>query len=129
MARRTFFSFQHTPDNWRAAHVRNIGVVAGNRPVSNNGWETVTKGGHTAIEKWISGQMHRCSCAVVLVGSNTVFRKWIDYEIIRSWNEKMGVVGIHIHGLKNLDGKTSKQVATRLPTSTTEASERSYRRS
>ena len=104
MARRTFFSFHYTPDNWRVAQVRNMGMVAGNRPMSDSEWETVTKGGSAAIEKWISGQMHRRSCTVVLVGSNTAFRKWIDYEIITSWNDKMGVVGIHIHGLENLDG-------------------------
>ena len=45
------------------------------------------------------------SCSVVLVGSDTADRKWINYEIVESWNDGMGVVGIHIHGLKNLDGK------------------------
>src|SRR3989338_8680454 len=44
------------------------------------------------------------SCTVVLIGRNTANRKWINYEIIESWNAKMGVVGIHIHGLKNSDG-------------------------
>lgn len=41
------------------------------------------------------------SCTVVLVGSNTANRRWINYEIIKSWDDNMGVVGIHIHGLKN----------------------------
>ena len=95
MARRTFFSFHYTPDNWRVAQVRNMGMVAGNRPVSDSDWETVTKGGDAAIKEWIVGQMHGRSCTIVLVGSNTAFRKWIDYEIITSWNEKMGVVGPH----------------------------------
>ena len=40
--RRTFFSFHYKPDNWRAAKVRNMGVVEGNSPVSDNDWETVT---------------------------------------------------------------------------------------
>lgn len=42
-------------------------------------------------------------CTVVLVGENTANRKWINHEITKSWNEGMGVVGIHIHGLKNYD--------------------------
>ena len=82
-------------------------MVEGNTPVSDNDWETVTKGGDAAIRKWIAGQMHGRSCTVVLVGSETANRKWINHEIIRSWDAKMGVVGIHIHGLKNLKESTA----------------------
>ena len=48
------------------------------------------------------------SCTVVLVGRNTANRKWINYEIVESWIAGMGIVGIRIHGLKNLDGHISK---------------------
>ena len=82
-------------------------MVEGNTPVSDNDWETVTKDGDAAIKKWIAGQTHGRSCTVVLVGSKTANRKWIKHEIIRSWDDKMGVVGIHIHGLKDLDGDTA----------------------
>ena len=37
----------------------------------------------------------------------TANRKWINYEIVKSWDDEMGVVGIHIHGLKDADGKVS----------------------
>ena len=47
------------------------------------------------------------SCIVVLVGSNTAGRKWINHEIIKGWDDGKGVVGIYIHGLKNKDGKVS----------------------
>ena len=107
MARRAFYSFHYKPDASRAGQVRNIGVVEGNTPVSDNDWETVTKKGDAAIKKWIADQMHGRSCTVVLVGSNTAGRKWIDHEIIKSWDDGMGVVGIHIHSLKNLDGKVA----------------------
>lgn len=107
MARRCFYSFHYKPDNSRAAQVRNIGTIDGNAPVSDNDWETVTKGGDAAIKKWIEAQMKGRSCTVVLVGSTTANRKWINHEIIRSWDKGMGVVGIHIHGLKDLDGHVS----------------------
>jgi len=58
MKRRVFYSFHYTPDNWRAGQVRNIGVIEGNRPATDNDWETVKKGGDRAIERWISAQMH-----------------------------------------------------------------------
>jgi len=54
--RRTFFSFHYKPDNWRAAQVRNMGVVEGNAPVSDNDWETIQRGGDAAIKRWINGQ-------------------------------------------------------------------------
>ena len=43
----------------------------------------------------------------MLIGTNTAARKWINHEIIKSWDDGMGVVGIHLHGLKNSDGKVS----------------------
>ena len=105
MARKAFFSFHYKPDASRAAQVRNMGMIEGNTPVSDNDWETVTKGGDAAIKKWIADQMHGRSCTVALVGSNTAGRKWIKHEIVESWDDGMGVVGIHVHGLKDLGGK------------------------
>lgn len=107
MVRRVFYSFHYIPDNWRAATVRNIGKIEGNEPAADNHWETVKKDGDAAIKQWIAGQMKNRSCTVVLVGSDTANRKWINYEIMKSWNDGMGVVGIHIHGLKDLKGDTS----------------------
>ncbi|MCY4597319.1 MAG: TIR domain-containing protein [Bryobacterales bacterium] len=104
MARRAFYSFHYNPDNWRAGTVRNIGSIEGNKPATDNDWETITRGGDDAIRKWIASQLKGRSCTVVLVGQNTADRKWINYEIIRSWNDGMGVVGIRIHGLKNSSG-------------------------
>lgn len=100
MARRAFYSFHYKPDNWRAATVRNIGSVEGNKPATDNNWEAITRGGDAAIENWIANQLKGRSCTVVLVGRNTANRKWINHEIVHSWNDGMGVVGIRIHGLK-----------------------------
>jgi hypothetical protein len=101
--------FQYKPDNWRASQVRNIGAIDGNRPVSDNDWETITKGGDKAIQKWIDGQIDGKSCAVVLIGTNTAGRKWINYEINKAWDEKKGVCGIYIHNLQDKDEKQSSK--------------------
>ena len=69
MARRCFFSFHYEPDNSRAAQVRNMGMVDGNRPVSDNDWESITRGGDRAIRNWIGDQLHGRSCTIVLVGT------------------------------------------------------------
>lgn len=101
MARRVFYSFHYKPDNWRASQVRNMGVIDGNRPCTDNDWETIVKGGDDKIKKWISEQMDDKSCVVVLIGSNTAGRKWINHEIIKAWDGGKGVLGIYIHNLKN----------------------------
>ena len=105
--RRVFYSFHYIPDSWRAAQVRNIGVVEGNRPATDNGREEIKRGGETSIKKWINNQLSGRSCTVVLVGSRTANRKWINYEIEKSWKDGKGVVGIHIHGLRDRDGRIS----------------------
>ena len=106
--RSIFYSFHYKNDNWRAAQVRNMGVVRRNRIASGNDWESAKWVGDTAIRKWIHSQMENRACTVVLVGSETANRKWINYEIARSWAKGMGVVGIRIHGLKDVRGLTSE---------------------
>ena len=107
MARRAFYSFHYAPDNWRASQVRNAGVIEGNSPVSDNDWETITRGGDEAIKRWINGQLDGKSVAIVLIGSGTAGRKWIDYEIEKAWNDGKGVLGVYIHNLKDRSGYQS----------------------
>lgn len=109
MARRVFYSFHYKPDCQRAAQVRSIGAIDGNRPATDNDWQAVTRDGDQAIKNWIADQMNGRTCTVVLVGTDTANRKWINHEIISSWSSRLGVVGIHIYGLKNLNGETANK--------------------
>ena len=109
MARKVFFSFHYKPDNWRASQVREMGSLEGNQPCSDNDWEEITKGGDAAIERWIDGQLTGKSCAVVLIGSKTAGRKWINYEIKKAWDLGKGVVGVYVHNLQDANKQqTSK---------------------
>jgi len=107
MARRVFFSFHYIPDAWRVSQIRNIGTIEENKPASDNDWETVKKGGDEAIKRWINNQLEGRSCTVVLIGTETAGRKWINYEIEKSWNDGKGIFGIFIHNLKDSNGKQS----------------------
>lgn len=107
--RQIFYSLHYKQDNWRASQIRNIGVVEGNKPASDNKWEDVKRGGEKAIKEWIDDQLSGRSCTVVLIGENTAGRKWIKYEIEKSWNDSKGVLGIYIHNLKNLSGEKSNK--------------------
>lgn len=110
MARRCFYSFHYQPDNWRASTVRNIRAIEGSQPASDNDWESVTGGINPdeKIRRWIAAQMQGRTCTIVLVGAETAKRKWINYEIIKSWGDGLGVVGIRIHGLKDQFSQTTK---------------------
>lgn len=107
MARRVFYSFHYKPDNWRASQVRNMGVIEGNRPCLDNDWESITQGGDEKIKKWIAGQLDGKSCVVVLIGSNTAGRKWINHEIRKGWNDSKGVVGVYVHNLQDISQNQS----------------------
>jgi hypothetical protein len=107
MARRVFHSFHFKADAHRVSQVRNMGVIEGQQLLSGNDWEAVKKRGNTAITNWIATQMKGRSCVVVLIGSATAGRKWVEHEIVKGWNDGKGVVGVHVHRLKNLDGKQS----------------------
>ena len=87
--------------------MRNIGVTEHNEPVTDNVWEDVKRGGDVSIWKWIDDQMSTRSCVIVLIGSQTANRKWINYEIKKAWNDKKGLLGIHIHRLLNQGDKAA----------------------
>ena len=109
MARKVFFSFHFDPDNVRASQVRNIGVIEKNPLASDNKWEEIKKGGDKAIQAWIDNSLVGRSCTIVLIGSKTAGRKWINYEIEKSWNDGKGLLGIYIHNLKDFKGNQTTQ--------------------
>lgn len=113
MARKVFYSFHYKPDKWRASQVRNMGILEGNQSVVDNEWEKIVRGGDESIKEWISAQLDGRSCVVVLIGSNTAGRKWINYEIMQGWNAGKGVLGIHIHNL--LDNNQTQSPRGRNP--------------
>ncbi len=108
MTRRVFFSFHYDRDAWRASQVRNIGVIEGNASATDNKWEEVTRGGEAAVRRWIDEQLAGRSCTIVLVGAETADRKWVQYEIEKSWNDgNIGLLGIRIHRLLDHDRNAS----------------------
>ena len=117
MARRTFFSFHYERDVWRAGQVRNSWVTqersaAGFWDAAK--WEDVKKKGADAIHKWIDDQLDGTSVTVVLIGAETSTREYVDYEITQSHKKKNGMLGIYIHNMKDVNGRTDTQGANPL---------------
>ena len=49
------------------------------------------------------------SCVIVLIGTETASRKWVQYEIKEAWKRGKGIVGIYINKLKNSQGEQSQK--------------------
>lgn len=107
--KQVFFSFEFMKDNWRASQVRNMGKVDGNSTFSDNDWEEVKEKTDSKIKQWIDEQLQMRSCLVVLIGSSTSGRKWINYEIDKAYEMGKGMVGIYVHGLKDAQGCQTKK--------------------
>jgi len=113
MARRAFFSFHYERDVWRAGQVRNSWVTKPDREAAGfwdtAEWEAVERQGDEAIKRWIDRQLEGTSVTVVLIGAETSSRRWIRYEIKRSYEKGNGIIGIYIHNLKDSNGNTDTQ--------------------
>lgn len=107
--RQVFFSFHFDKDIWRVGQVRNIGAVDGQEIFFDNGWEKVRLKSDTAIKAWIDSEMRMRSCIVVLIGTDTASRRWVQYEIEQAWRLGKGVVGITFTDWKIIgDGRHQK---------------------
>lgn len=109
MARQTFFSFHFERDVWRAGQVRNSWVTKDREAAGfwdAAKWEEVKKKGTDAIHKWIDDQLSGTSVTVVLIGTETSTREYVDYEITQSHKKKNGMLGIYVHNMKDSDSKT-----------------------
>lgn len=109
MKRQVFFSFHYDEDVWRVAQVRNMGVIEGQALFNDNGWEKVRYKSEFGIKAWIDKELKMRSCVVVLVGTQTASRKWVQYEIEQAWKLGKGIVAIHIHNLSSQGGKQSSK--------------------
>lgn len=109
MKRQVFYSFHYAKDNWRVQQIRNIGVFDGSPLLSANRWEEIRCTGDANVKKWINENLRMRSCTIVLIGEETASRKWVRYEIEQSWRMGKGVVGLHIHNLKDCNGEKSNK--------------------
>lgn len=107
--RQIFYSFHYDNDVFRVQQIRNIGALEDNKPVSTNEWETVKRGGESSIKRWIDENLRYKSCLVVLIGSETVRRPWVKYEIEKAWNDGKAVLGIYIHNISCLRNGICRQ--------------------
>lgn len=113
MSRKVFFSFHYDHDINRAMTVRNSWVTQGVEKagfVDKAEFERIQRQGKSAIEKWIDDQLYGTSVTVVLIGSETLNRDFVQYEIRKSIEKGNGIIGVKIHNISDMITKrTSTQ--------------------
>ena len=106
MAKRVFFSF-HYQDviDFRVNVVRNHWLTKPN--IESAGffdasiWETAKKTGDIALKRLINSGIDSTSSTCVLIGTSTYLRRWVRYEIMRSFKKGNLIFGIHINSIKD----------------------------
>jgi hypothetical protein len=119
MARRVFFSFHFENDIWRANQVRNANVVAGPDVAGffdHSEYEEAKRKGDDAIKRLIRAKLQNTSVTVVLIGTETAYRPYVQYEIEQSIARNNGLLGIYIHHLKDQRGMTASPFRGPKPT-------------
>lgn len=119
MARRVFFSFHFENDIWRANQVRNSNVVAGADAAGffdHSEYEEAKRKGDDEIKRLIRAKLQGTSVTVVLIGTQTASRPYVQYEIELSIARNNGLLGIYIHHLKDQHGRTASPFRGPKPT-------------
>jgi len=111
MARKVFFSFHYDNDVWRANIVRNSWVTKPNTAtagfIDKADFEELKRKGKLAVENWIDSQLEGTTVTVVLIGSETLQRPFVKYELQKSYERGNGIIGIFINELKDSNGNTT----------------------
>lgn len=109
MTKKVFFSF-HYQDviDFRANIVRNHGQFKIDKNEAgyydSSMWEKAKKKGDIALKRLINGKLKYTSNTCVLVGSETYKRKWVRYEILKSFLKGNYIFAVHINRIKDKNG-------------------------
>lgn len=105
--RRVFFSFHFKKDSFLVGHIRNSWIgnpnFEGQRYLDKAEWESIERNGSRAIQDWIDGQMNGTSVTIVLIGSETLQRPWVRYEMNKTVERRAGLIGVSLAGMTNID--------------------------
>lgn len=110
MARRVFFSFHYQPDVHRAHVVRNSWVTKADREDAGffdaSVFESKQRTSDDALKRFLSDGLNGSSVTCVLTGNQTAGRRWVKYELLRSFVDGRGLLNVTIHDIANLQKQT-----------------------
>lgn len=106
-----YFAFHYQYDIWRINQVRNSWLTKPDRQTAGffdaSLWEKVKKEGDIAIKRMINAGLEGTSVTAFLLGAETANRRWVKYELEKSFERGNGLLAIHIHKLRNSGGMES----------------------
>lgn len=104
MARRTFFSFHYEPDVTRAWVIRNSWVTKlaqGEREdagfFDSSVFEAAQRESDDALKRFLRDGLRNTTVTCILVGTETGLRRWVRYEVFRSFMRGNGLLAIRVH--------------------------------
>lgn len=116
MPRRAFFSFHYENDIWRASIVRNSHMTQEKSGFFDGSlWESAKLRGTAALQRLIDDALVGTSVTVVLIGTETSRRLWVEYEIRQSIARRNGMLGVYIHNIKDRSGYSCVAGSNPLP--------------
>lgn len=98
MIRKVFYSFHFKEDDWRVNKIRGFGFFEYDNSLSDD-YLTEMNNDDEKIKNWIDNQIKNKDCTIVMIGENTANRKWINYEIEKTFNTGKALFGIRIHNI------------------------------
>ena len=111
MAKRVFFSF-HYQDviDFRANVVRQHWMTKSDREAAGffdaSIWGNAELSGDVGIKRVVNSGLEGTTVTCVLIGSETYARKWVRYEILKSFKRGNSILAVHINGIKGKDQQT-----------------------
>ncbi|MFD2918109.1 TIR domain-containing protein [Terrimonas rubra] len=104
MPRHTFFSFSYEDvKNFKVNVVRKSGLFKNSPEAFIDGsiWETEKSKGAAVIKALIESGLNQTSVTAVLIGDDTADRRWVKYEIVKSFEKGNGILGIHLNRIRD----------------------------
>lgn len=105
MARKVFFSFHYEDvKSFRVNVVRNSSIFKSSndtsRVIDASMWEEARLKGTTNLKQLINSNLKGTSVTAVLIGSSTHSRRWVKYELVKSFVKGNAILGIHLNRIR-----------------------------
>ena len=106
MANRVFFSFHYDDvESFRANVVRKHGLTKPGLEAAGfidaSIWEEAERHGPESVKRLINDHLKGTSVSCVLIGTHTWSRRWVRYEIFKSYDRGNRLFGVHINSIKD----------------------------
>lgn len=114
MARKVFFCFHYEDvKTFRANVVRKHDLTKEN--VQDAGffdasiWEDSKRHGDESVKRLINSNLENTSVTCALIGTETWVRRWVRYEILKSYDRGNSLLGVHINSVPDKNRQTFPQ--------------------